>query len=63
MQSGETTGASQQTLLTIIKSWVTTPCGGLQDHIFAPAQASGDGPHFAPSEVGFYSVQLNLEHI
>ena len=31
---GKTTGASQQTLVTIIKSWVTTPCGGLQDHIF-----------------------------
>jgi hypothetical protein len=32
MQRGKTTGASQQTLLTIIRSWVTTPCGGLQDH-------------------------------
>jgi hypothetical protein len=29
---GKTTGASQQTLLIFIKSWVITPCSGLQDH-------------------------------
>jgi len=34
MRRGKTMGVSQQTLLTIIKSWVTTPFGGLQDHVF-----------------------------
>jgi hypothetical protein len=33
MQKGKTTGASQQTHLTIIKSRVTTPYGGLQEII------------------------------
>jgi len=34
MRREKTTGASQQTLLTIIKSWVITPCSGLQDRVF-----------------------------
>jgi hypothetical protein len=58
MRRKKTTGASQQTLLTIIKSWVTMPCSGLHDHIFGGTNRTGQSE--AEAEVGLYNVQLNL---
>jgi len=68
-------GASQQTLLTIIKSWVITPCGDLQNHIFSrtliwvyvpyPGGPAPRAPRMTTrvTPMGHYNVQLNLEHI
>jgi hypothetical protein len=74
MRKGKTTGASQQTLLTIIKSLITTPYGGLQESYQSgtlirvyvpPALAFGTQRASASlrQKSTKYNVQLNLEHI
>ena len=79
MRRGKTTGTSQQTLLTIIKSWATTPGDGLQDHILSGTiwvyvpyrkglasrtpQVTMRAHTNGPLQVGLYNIQLNLEHI
>jgi hypothetical protein len=77
MRKGKTTGASQQEL-QYIKSWVTTPCGGLQEdchqgetligYISLRPKPPATGLRYAPSQVGLlcateFGTQLNSELI
>jgi len=62
MRRGKNTGASQQTLLIIIKSWVTKPCSGLQNHVLSETLIWVQD-HVAPSVVDFYNEQYSTHVI
>jgi hypothetical protein len=63
---GKNHGFSQQTLITIVKSWITTRRAAAYKIIFSLEPVRGEqapwpkppatGFYFAPSEVGLYNV-------